>query len=219
MDLAVVDPVVATHEPGRVELRRAQTRGAILDAAWQLATGAGLEALSLREIAASVGMQAPSLYSYFPSKAAILDALFVDGYHALDAEIAAVVAALPAKAAPRQRLIDLLSAWIGFCQADQARYRLLFTNAVPGWAPSAEAYGASLANFGQLTEYLALAGITEPDDVDLCTALSAGLVAQQMANDPGGDRWTRRVDDVVDMVLRHISSRTRRAARSPKGTS
>jgi AcrR family transcriptional regulator len=184
-----------------------------------LASRSGLEALSLREIASSVGMQAPSLYSYFPNKAAILDALFADGYHALDEEIAAITAALPEGASPRQRLGRLLAGWIGFCQADPARYRLQFTNAIPGWTPSVEAYASSQASYGRLCDYLALAGITDPDDVDLCTALSAGLIAQQMANDPDGDRWLRRVDDVVDMFLAHVSSRPRRAARSSTGHS
>jgi AcrR family transcriptional regulator len=202
--------------PSRVQSRRAQTRTVILDSAWRLATGSGLEALSLREIAASVGMQAPSLYSYFDSKAAILDALFVDGYRALDAQIAVTVMSLPAKASPRHRLVQLLRAWIGFCQEDQARYRLLFTNAVPGWEPSTEAYASSLANYGHLCDYLALAGITDSAEVDLCTALAAGLIAQQMANDPGGDRWLRRVDDIVDMFLQHVRSRRKRAARLPK---
>jgi len=189
----------------RVEARRAQTRRDILDSAWRLAADSGLEALSLREIAASLSMQAPSLYSYFPSKAAILDALFIDGYRVLDDVLAAVD--------------EILRAWIGFCQADQARYRLLFTNAVPGWAPSTDAYSASLANYQHLCTQLAHAGVTDPDDIDLCTALSAGLVAQQMANDPDGDRWARRIDDVVDMYLQHTASRARRAARLRKGNS
>jgi AcrR family transcriptional regulator len=214
----LMDLVVETPGAGRVEARRAQTRRQILDSAWRLATDAGLEALSLREIAASVGMQAPSLYSYFPRKAAILDALFTDGYLALDDHIAAVVAALPENATARTRLQALLRGWIGFCQADQARYRLLFTNAVPGWQPSEDAYSSSLANYSRVCDYLALAGITDPDDVDLCTALSAGLVAQQMANDPDGDRWIRRVDDVVDMFLQHLASRVRRADPLLKGT-
>jgi len=203
----------------RVEARRAQTRREILDSAWRLATESGLEALSLREIAASLSMQAPSLYSYFPSKAAILDALFIDGYRALDDVLATVEQALSTRASARQRLVEILRAWIGFCQADQARYRLLFTNAVPGWAPSPDAYNASLANYQHLCAQLALAGVTDPDDIDLCTALSAGLAAQQMANDPDGDRWSRRIDDVVDMFLQHTASRARRAARLRKGTS
>ncbi len=202
----------------RVEARRAQTRHEILDSAWRLAADSGLEALSLREIAASLSMQAPSLYSYFPSKAAILDALFIDGYRALDDLLTTVDDALPARTSARQRLIEILRAWIGFCQADQARYRLLFTNAVPGWQPSPDAYAASLANYQHLCTQLAIAGVTDPDDIDLCTALSAGLVAQQMANDPDGDRWSRRIEDVVDMFLQHTASRARRATRLRKGT-
>jgi len=213
-----VDQTMTTRGSVRVEARRAQTRRAILDSAWRLAADSGLDALSLREIAGSVGMQAPSLYSYFASKAAILDDLFSDGYRALGEHLAAVGAQLPPRAGPRQRLQELFRAWIVFCQADQARYRLLFTNAVPGWQPSPDAYASSLAVQEQLSGYLALAGITDSEDLDLCTALSAGLVAQQMANDPEGDRWLRRVDDVVDMFLMHLTARARRAARLTRGT-
>ena len=211
----------ATRASGssRVEARRAQTVREILDATWQISARSGLDALSLREIAASVGMQAPSLYSYFPSKAAILDALFVDGNQRLRDVLTAAHESLPANCTPRRRLVELLAAWIGFCQADQARYRLMFTSAVPGWQPSEAAYAASLDNYQRLSDYLALAGVTDPDDVDLCTALSAGLVAQQMANDPHGDRWSRRVDEVVDMFLLHTASRDRRAARLAQGKS
>jgi AcrR family transcriptional regulator len=207
---------MAEPDLSRVARRRADSRRAILDAAWAVAAESGLESLSLREIAARVGMRAPSLYSYFPSKAAILDALFVDGYHALDDVLADVVAALPLRATPRRRLGDLLRAWIGFCQADPARYRLMFTSAVPGWRPAPEAYAASLENYRRFGANLALAGVTDPEDLDLCTALAAGLVAQQMSNDPDGDRWLRRVDDVVDMFLRYTTSRARRSARSPR---
>jgi hypothetical protein len=48
---------------------------------------------------------------------------------------------------------------------------------------------------------LAGIGVTDPADVDLYTALIAGLVAQQNANEPGGDRWTRQLDRVIDMYL------------------
>lgn len=203
----------------RIDARRAQTVREILDAAWQLAAQSGLDALSLREIAARVGMRAPSLYSYFPSKAAILDALFADGNKQLGDVLTSVHEALPANSTPRRRLVELLSAWIGFCQADQARYRLMFTSAVPGWRPSESAYTSSLDNYQRLSDYLALAGVTDPGDLDLCTALSAGLVAQQMANDPHGDRWLRRVEEVVDMFLLHTASRDRRAARQARGKS
>jgi AcrR family transcriptional regulator len=209
----------ATIGSPRVEARRARTTRAILDAAWQLSAESGLESLSLREIGASVGMRAPSLYGYFSSKAAILDALFADGYARLTEETLAAVAELPPRAPARRRLGQLLHTWIRFCQNDPARYRLMFTMVVPGWEPSESAYAASLAYSELLGGQLALAGITDPDDLDLATAIGAGLVAQQMANDPDGDRWSRRVDDAVDMLLRHTASRARRAVRPDEGES
>ena len=59
--------------------RREATKAEILDAAWALARTHGLAALSLRDVARAVGMQAPSLYSYFDSKHAIYDAMFAEG--------------------------------------------------------------------------------------------------------------------------------------------
>ena len=57
-------------------VRRDVTRERILEAAWELARDQGLAAVSLREVAARVGMRAPSLYTYFPSKNAIYDAMY-----------------------------------------------------------------------------------------------------------------------------------------------
>jgi hypothetical protein len=42
-------------------------------------------------------------------------------------------------------------------------------------------------------------------DVDLYTALTSGLTAQQNANEPGGDRWTRQLDRVISMYLAEVS--------------
>src|ERR1700712_1069349 len=62
--------------------RHAATKAEILDAAWALARTEGLAGISLRAVAKQVGMQAPSLYSYFPSKNAIYDAMFAQGAQA-----------------------------------------------------------------------------------------------------------------------------------------
>ncbi len=66
-------------------------------------------------------------------------------------------------------------------------------------------------------------GITEARHVDLWTALTIGLVDQQISNDPGGDRWTRLIDESMAMFLAHCApSRTSRPPKSkvsrPKGT-
>jgi AcrR family transcriptional regulator len=200
------ESVAITERPAspRVEARRERTRREILEAAWALAGEAGLEALSLREIATRVGMQAPSLYSYYPSKASILDALFADGYRDLDRVLAQAEQTLGPDASRHERVAVPIRAWVTFCQVSPARYRLMFTSAVPGWSPSPEAYAVSVASFERMTDALAGIGITDPAAIDLVTAVSAGLAAQQMANDPTGDRWLRLIDDAVAMLLHHL---------------
>src|SRR5688500_17475678 len=59
---------------------REQMVAAILDAARAVMRERGVADLSLREVARRVSMQAPSLYEYFPSKAALFDALFLAGF-------------------------------------------------------------------------------------------------------------------------------------------
>src|SRR4051794_26628628 len=51
------------------------TRQRIVDAASALVDAEGLEALSMRRLAAELSVQGPSLYNHFPTKADILDAV------------------------------------------------------------------------------------------------------------------------------------------------
>jgi AcrR family transcriptional regulator len=51
------------------------SRTRIRDAALALIDAHGLEALSMRSLARELGVQAPSLYSHFPNKDAVLDAV------------------------------------------------------------------------------------------------------------------------------------------------
>lgn len=39
--------------------------------------------------------------------------------------------------------------------------------------------------------------------LDMWRALITGLVSLQIANDPGGDRWTRLQDNAFDMFFAH----------------
>jgi AcrR family transcriptional regulator len=195
----VVDSELALR-PSRVDRRRDEVRASILEAARDLARRDGLAELSLRDLAAAVGMRAPSLYSYFPSKAAIYDALFAEGYRELDAELAAVP--WTGDAATDLRLA--LRGFLAFCVADLARYQLLFTRAIPGWRPSEAAYAVSQASYAAMVARLEPLGIRDPDAVDLWTGLTAGFAAQQVANDPEGERWIRLADDAVEMFLRHL---------------
>lgn len=181
--------------------RHDETRQQVLAAAWDLAERKGIAGLSLRELAAEVGMRAPSLYTYFDSKNAILDAMFAQGYRELD-EVYAVLTV--DRDDPVDGLTAALRRFLVFCQQSLPRYQLMFTRAVPDWEPSREAYAVSVASYEVMQAKLAAAGIKGRRVLDLWTALSSGLAAQQMANDPTGDRWARLSRDAARMFLEHV---------------
>ena len=181
----------------RKEKRHKETRREILDAAWEVAREHGLAALTLRQVAARVGMQAPSLYSYFPSKDAIYDAMFAEAWNEYLESATAHAETLPA--GPRDALKSVARHFFDFAVADLARHQLMNQRALPRFRPSPEAYAPSVAVYEGLQALLRRLGITDPDAADLYTALIGGLVEQQLANDPGGDRWSRLLDRTIDM--------------------
>jgi AcrR family transcriptional regulator len=184
---------------GRVAARRAATKEAILEAAWALARAEGLGGVSMRPLAAAMGMSAPSLYEYFAGKDAIYDAMYVQGNVALREHMEAIIDLdeMPA----REALISGGRAFVEFCNEDRARFQLLFQHSIPGWRPSDDAYAVAIENLELTRAHLESVGITRPASLDLWTALVSGLAGQQVANDPGGDRWLRLVEPAVDMFL------------------
>lgn len=64
----------------RKERQKDEVRTAILQAAWEIASKEGWEALSLRKIAEIIEYSAPLIYSYFDSKEAILLEFVKKGY-------------------------------------------------------------------------------------------------------------------------------------------
>jgi AcrR family transcriptional regulator len=67
--------MAAPTKPGRRGPRRALSEQEILDAALSLLDEGGVEATSVRGIAARVGVAPNAVYTYFPDKAAVLRAL------------------------------------------------------------------------------------------------------------------------------------------------
>lgn len=183
--------------------RRQATIDEILDAAWELAREDGLASLSLRRLAKQVGMQAPSLYSYFASKHAIYDAMFRQGQQQLAAHMSGVAEQRPVT---REIIKTGTHRWFEFCVADPVRYQLLFQRVVPGFEPSPESYALATARLEEAGQFLIDAGVTAPEALDLWTALMTGLSSQQISNDPGGDRWARLLDESIDMFLDHVGA-------------
>ncbi|CAI9409761.1 TetR/AcrR family transcriptional regulator [Nocardioides sp. T2.26MG-1] len=183
--------------PTTATTRRRVTREQILEAGWELARGRGLTGWTMRDLAAAVGIRAPSLYVHFASKHEIYDAMFADGYRALLARADAV----PLPSDPRDAARVAARTFVEFAVADPARLSLLFLRVVPGFVPTAASYALAEEVYERGVEILARAGLTEPEQVDLWTATLSGLATQQVSNDPGGDRWVRLIDRAVDLLL------------------
>jgi AcrR family transcriptional regulator len=187
--------------------RRANATADIVEVAWELARENGLSGLSLRDLARRLGMAAPSLYSYFDSKHALYDAMFADGYRAL-------LGMDPPATGPDLRTVlrSGCELWVRFAMEDPVRFQLLNQRVIPGFEPSPEAYALAVQAYERSAAPLvAMADLTQ-DDFDLITAFVGGLVNQQLANDPGGDRWVRLLDDVVDLLLPRLTSKVKKPA-------
>jgi AcrR family transcriptional regulator len=174
-----------------------------LDVAWALAREGGVAAVSLKNVAARMGIKPPSLYEYVPSLHGLFDLMFRSGWQQLLDEVTAL----------RNDGTDAHSSFRGvldFCIEDPARFQLMLQRPVPGFTPSDEAMGVSQAAYDTMRRLLADFGITRQEDVDLIDSMLLGLAGNQIANDPGGSRYVGLADEVVDLLLRHVKRRTRR---------
>jgi AcrR family transcriptional regulator len=166
-----------------------EVRRAILQAARDVMREHGVAALSLREVARRVHMQAPSLYAYFPSKMALYDALFVMAVR-LHAE---------SHAHANEGLVDFwdrlrvhFETYMRFAQENPDLYQLAFERPVPGFVPSAESLEEAVRAPAEFEQFLAdavTAGQIVPDmpvaqACDLLFGMIHGLTAQHMANEP-----------------------------------
>jgi AcrR family transcriptional regulator len=180
--------------------RRQETADEIVAAAWEQVRERGLAGLSMRDLGARVGMRAQSLYSYFASKHEIYDAMFAQGNREFlecmtdDSDTGHSVA-LRLDAARRSA-----HRFFGFCVSDPVRYQLLFQRTIPDFVPSERSYAIAQEAFERFADRLQALGLDQAD-VDLWTAVLAGLVAQQLANEPGSSRWAILVDRAIDMVV------------------
>ncbi|MCZ2403052.1 TetR/AcrR family transcriptional regulator [Paenarthrobacter sp. Z7-10] len=174
----------------------------ILDAAWSLAREQGLPGFTLREVARLVGMQAPSLYTHFDSRNAIIDAMFGQAWQECGQAMKEVI---PEKPLPARGWLRLVAhSYFDFCTSDPVRNQLMNQRSVPGFVPTAESYAHSVAVLDTLSTELAGYSVTRQEDIDLYTALIGGLVDAQLANGPGGDRWRRLVDRTVEMYADNL---------------
>jgi AcrR family transcriptional regulator len=182
--------------------RRAETLAEIRDIALDVMAEEGVAGLTLSAVARRLGIQPPSLYKYVPSRHALYDELFKLGQEGY-------LAAVRQAAAPHEPGLTAMGAsleagarWV---MANQVLAQLLFWRPVPGFVPSPESYAPALdihAHFAGLIRGAVERGELHPDaageeGLDLAAGLIAGLISQQLANEPDvtyeQGRFTRQV--------------------------
>ena len=204
--------------------RRQATIADIVDAAWAQAAEVGVGQISLRRLAEDVGMRAPSLYEYFPSKLALYDALFASAAGEYRERTRRVLA----QSAPTEALRDLGELLLRFALEAPAKYQLVFQRPVPDFVPSAESFAIAQdieQDFIAAVRMLVDAGdvdgrILEQSALDLMTAIGSGLAAQQIANEPQVSfeegRWTRLLPMVDDMIRTFFAPQPARTSKRRK---
>ena len=202
----------------RVTARRQLVEREILDAAWSLMAREGVAAVSVREVARSVGLRQQSLTHYYPTKHALLDALFADGF----TDLRRTLEELPAADDAIGRIVDVAVAVVDYCVANPARYHLMLQRTLPSFSPSEESHRVTLSCLNLLVEALSEAGITDSADIALIRGLISGLAAEQIANDPQGrlfaDQAGRGIRTLVTTSMRLEDTGPRPSVKSRKDT-
>ncbi|UDF35751.1 UNVERIFIED_ORG: TetR family transcriptional regulator [Shinella sp. XGS7] len=112
----------------------------ILDAARQLFATQGVEAVTLREVAAAVGYSHATLYSFFSDKAALLARLVAEAQADLSTLLAEARVLVPQQAAAESAALDrAVHAYLRWAAAHPHHYRLMMLESA---APPAAIYAA-----------------------------------------------------------------------------
>jgi AcrR family transcriptional regulator len=181
---------------------------AILEAARAVMRERGVAALSLREVARRVQLQAPSLYAYFPSKAALYDALYLLGirrYRSYKDRSAQELDSF------WDHLHARFTTYMQFAQEHPDLYQLAFERPVPGFSPSDESMAESRRLLDGVEHILNEANdegwigphVPVSQARDLIIAMSHGLTSQHMANEPhlpiGSGRYGSLISAAVEL--------------------
>jgi len=136
--------VTVTDDPPAGGANPADQRQRILGQALRLMADTGVHAMSMRRLATSCGLNVATIYHYFPSKSALLDAVIADqDYEGLLVETPPVDPALP----PGERLAALLE-WMWSRMGEHvAMWKLLLGESLRGEPQALTAAAGLSASF------------------------------------------------------------------------
>ena len=197
-----------------VQQRRRRQRDAIIEdiltIARQMMRKDGVAALSFNAIARTLGIQPPSLYTYFESKNAIYDELFRRGF----LEFGRWIDARPDQDGPlRANLESVMRTYMRFAQENPDLYQLMFQRPVPDFVPSEASMATSLGVLDDARDQFETMLASEQlathlpyeEARDLFIAFQHGLTELHLANNPelpvGEGRFGKLIPQAVQMIL------------------
>jgi len=164
-----------------------ETETAILEAARNLLAAGGLEALSMRAVAAQVGLSATAIYHWFKGKEDLVDRVVLHGFQRSEAYMWEAIEGLPVGS--MDRVAALGEAYIRFAQENREYFKIIFAiqTPVPRHIEDVPGQGGYRVLRQCVIEAMEAGNIrrSDPDVVVLFLwALVHGLVTIFMATDP-----------------------------------
>lgn len=115
------------HIAGKVGSRETET--AILEAARDLLAEGGLDALSMRAVAAQVGLSATAIYHWFQGKEDLVDRVVLHGFQRSEGYMREAIEDLPAGS--MDRVAALGEAYIRFAHENREYFKIIFAIQTP----------------------------------------------------------------------------------------
>ncbi len=114
--------------------------------AWQQIAEQGVPSLSLRAIARAMGMTAPALYRYYPSRDDLVTALIIEAFDSFSLSLESARDTVPA-ANHADQFRKVCEAYFHWAVVAPSRYTLIFGSPVPGYRMGEAAYPSAQRGF------------------------------------------------------------------------
>ena len=168
-----------------------EIRKSILEGALNIIVQEGFAALTMRSLAAKIGMTAPNIYNYFKNKDELYITLEIRGFDMLHKQL---LKAYKSRSDPFQRGIELARAYLTFGLTHSSYYDIMFTYPTP---KHNDYVGTPLENLSEI-EYRTSMEI-------VLLALKAVAAFMGGHADPGDDDVQRRFIAVWSLLHGMIS--------------
>lgn len=176
------------------------TRSRIQASASDILREEGVDALTVRNIAARAGLSTMGVYSHFGGKDQVCEELFVVGF----AELGELVQQAKSESDPRDAVLSSAAIYFDFFAANRHRYALMFGMNSSVAPPSERARKAAKASFNQWASVVALLSATDmagPNEVRLARQIWAsthGCIAIGEYSPIGS------MDEICQMALQSV---------------